>query len=271
MRNNDTNNLARAKRLITVRKSGDAAKIQQEENAVALDIVGPDVLARDAYARLMAYPQSGYMTDFAATEAFAKELHRAIAWYTSNLGAKSPRSGKYDPLFATPVMFKDTWSTRQVVDELGIPYWFYAQHAVMYWAEQGNKRIPRPTQLCAPDVVAHVMGLWADPQHRYQYPLFGVDWDARFGADQYTGEPQQNAHVRLIDQRLADSIALGIDMAVALAPLLGHAISRDFAVRRYGQELVDRAVLVQAASEAETFALVSSIRPADTVNAVKHV
>lgn len=251
--------LPRIKHLIVTRKSNNADSIRLAEYEFAKEVVGGDVLIRDAEVRPMAYPQSGYMTPFAATEAFAKELQMAIKTFADNNDTRAPGSEKYNPLFSSPVMLKGTWMARQVVDELGIPYSFYAVHAVMFWAQQGNKRIPRPTQLCAPDVIAHVMGLWAEPECRYHFSLIGSGWDERFSADQFIGDAQQLAYRELIDQRMTDARALGIGPDEALSSLVGIAISAEDAVRRYGQQYVERALKLQDAREAEIGSIVSRL------------
>jgi hypothetical protein len=153
-------NIHRVKQLIATRKSGDIDQIQLVENAIALAIVGPDLALRDKDVRSTAHPQHGDLTGFAATETFARIFHRAIADFATQRGIRAPTYGKYDLLFITPMMFKDLWVTRQLVDELGIPYDYYLRYAIAYWVATGHNRIPRPTQLRTSDVIAHVVEQW---------------------------------------------------------------------------------------------------------------
>ena len=159
-----TTNYTRAQRLITARANPDPAVATHTEAAIASEVMDAAIIGRDAVVRTRCHPQYRGLTSFAATEAFAKALHAAMVQFAVQTAGKAPKSGKYDLLFATPVMFKDTWITRQVVDDLGISYDYYVQQAIAYWIARGNTRIPRPTQLCAPDVVAYVLGQWARRQ-----------------------------------------------------------------------------------------------------------
>lgn len=159
-----SNTYARAQRLITARANPDPAAATHAEVAIASELLDTSIIERDIDARARCHPQYRDLTPFAATEAFALALHAAMVQFAIKTAGKPPKPGKYDLLFATPVMAKDVWVTRQVVDDLGITYDFYAQQAIAYWIAQGNTRIPRPTQLGAPDVVAHVLSLWARQQ-----------------------------------------------------------------------------------------------------------
>lgn len=230
--------LTKIQHMVATRKLGIEEKVRAAEFDFVSDVVDAEILARDAGVRGKGYAVTGHMTPFAATEAFARDLREAIAAFASNIGTRLPGTQKYNPLFASPALLKGTWVCRQVVDKLGIPYWFYAQHAVRYWAEQGNKRIPRPTQLCTPDVIAHVIGLWADPYFRYHYPVLGAEIDVRFRADHFIGSVEQLAFLEMIQQRVADAGTLGYSQAASLAEFLGVYISDDEAERRFGSELV---------------------------------
>lgn len=155
MNTSNNSSYARAKRLITVRQVGDAEAIREVETAIASELVGPELLARDA-----AQATQSDWTPFASTEAFARAFHAAVSHLVAQRGARPPAFGKYDPLFASPMMFKDLWVTRQVVDELGMPYDAYLRGAITYWVACNQARTPRPTQLRTPDVIAHVMHVW---------------------------------------------------------------------------------------------------------------
>ena len=159
-----TTNYARAQGLITARADSDPDVATRTETAVASDLLDASIIDRDAGVRPRCNSEFHDLTPFAATEAFARALHAAMMQFAVQTAGKAPKAGKYDLLFATPVMFKDVWVTRQVVDDLGIPYDYYVQQALAYRNAQGNTRIPRPTQLCAPDVVAHVLRQWAQHQ-----------------------------------------------------------------------------------------------------------
>lgn len=248
-------NLVRAKHVIEARHAGGDAAAAVERR-IAQDLLGHEIVDRDAVARTSAYPQHAYMTPFAATESFAKHLNRALSWLATNLGAKAPDAGKYNPLLASPVMFKDVWEVRRIADELGVPYWFYVEHAVRHWSELGRNRIPRASQLGSSQIAAHVLEQWADPAFRWHYPLF-VGWDERFYADNYTGDPIQQRALALIDQRVADAKATGRNPAAALANYLHVNITEDEAERRFGAELVRNALALTAVAENAVLSAIS--------------
>lgn len=156
-----TTNYNRANRLITARANPDPGAATQAEADIASELLDLSIIERDAVVRAQCHAQHSALTPFAATEAFSKALHAAMVHFAGQTAGKAPKSGKYDLLFATPVMFSDVWATRQIVDGFGIPYDHYVQQALAYWVACGNTRIPRPTQLCAPDVVTRVLSQWA--------------------------------------------------------------------------------------------------------------
>lgn len=237
-------NLTRAKRIIDARTAGSASAASVEQ-AIALELLGADAISHDQDVRLLTFPQHGYLSPMAATEAFAQELQRGLTALASNLEIKSPKRGKYHPMVATPTLFREVWRMRQSVDGLGIPYWFYVEYATLRWHELGTKRMPRPSQLTSPDIAMYVMECWADPGFRWNYPLFN-GWDERFNVENYVGEPMQDRAVDLIEQRVADAKALGHDPAAVLAMYLDYHITEEEAERRFGDELVYRALELTA-------------------------
>lgn len=234
-----TTRLTRAKQLIEARMA-DPTVAASIETAVATDLLGPDTLARDADVRPATYPQHGYLSPMAATEASAQAFERGLANLAANLQVKAPKRGKYHPLFATPTLFREVWRARQVVDELCIPYGFYVEHALLRWHERGNKRMPRPSQLTSPDIAMHVIECWADPTFRWNYPVL-EEWDERFAAENYTGDPVQQRALELIEQRVIDAATLGHDRAATLNELLDY-ITDDEAERRFGPKLLAEAI-----------------------------
>lgn len=159
--NKSVTNLSRAIRLATAGATSPE-QLAVVEREVALEVLGSEALARDAEVRPTAFAGNRDMTPFQATAEFAKRLTSGLRRVAVEIGAKAPRAAKYDLRFATPVMFKGAWMARQIADELGMPYGYFVDAAVRYWSEQGGKRVPRVTQLCAPEVIGHVMTLWAN-------------------------------------------------------------------------------------------------------------
>lgn len=157
-------NYNRAQRLINARANPDPDAAAQAESAIAAELLDPIVVERDRDVRPRSHSEHAALTPFGATEAFARALRMAMTQFATHTAGRAPKPGKYDLMFVTPVMFKDIWTVRQVVDELGVSYDFYAQQAIAYWIARGNTRVPRPTQLCAPDVVAHVLQQWVHRQ-----------------------------------------------------------------------------------------------------------
>jgi len=245
--------LTRAKQLIEARMA-DPAAAASIETAIATDLLGPDTSARDADVRPLTYPQHGYLSPMAAAEAFGQAFERGLANLAANLNVKVPKRGKYHPLFATPTLFREVWRARQVVDELGIPYGFYVEHALLRWHELGNKRMPRPSQLTSPDIAMHVIECWADPAFRWNYPVLD-GWDPRFDADSYCGDAMQDRALTLIERRVADAKSTGRDPAAALAGYLDVHITHDEAERRFGADLVVKALELVAVAVAEQGAM----------------
>lgn len=236
----------RAKRILLARGKSPNS-LAAAEHEVSVTMLGPEVLEADARVHKACFPQYGYMSPFGSTRVLAEELRRALAWYASNVGLKEPTHAKYNPLYCTPKTFGEVWRLRQAIDDLGISYWFYIEHAVFYWATKRRKtpkrrnRMPRPEQLFDPEIVEYVLDLWSDPAFRINVPLFN-DWDPRFGADMFEGNEKQLAARALIDQRLEDAKAVRRNPAQELHKFLGDVISEHDARERYGSAMVDEAL-----------------------------
>lgn len=261
----NSNTLARLIRLKAAAYKGDEA-LHQEREAIAREILGPDFEHRDQIARQSAYPSSGYLTPYEATRAFAKEIHRAIAWHAANIGRVPPPFAKYDPDASSPAMFTDIWEARQLCDQVGMPYEFFAQQAVMHWETLQRGRLPRPTQLCAPDVMGHVGATWADPWGRLHDVLPNAATDDRFDPDNYVGDNVQTTVLALIDARVAFASGVGMPVEDVVAAVLNINIGEDEARRRYGDDAVDRALSIQARRRSEQDDLVRGLRCASDAN-----
>lgn len=170
------NSLTRAKQIIEAR-TADLAAAASIEQSIAMDLLGPDTIARDAVVRPLAHTDHTAGSSMLATEAFAHALEAALTTYAIVVGVKDPKPGKYDPLFATPTLFREVWLARQVVDELGIPYDFYCEHAVGCWIDMDAGRMPRPSRLVLPDIAGQVMALWAAHYKQTQQTSSGLDSD----------------------------------------------------------------------------------------------
>jgi hypothetical protein len=261
-----SNTLARLIRLKAAAYKGDEA-LHQEREAVARELLGPEFEHRDRIARQSAHPSSGYLTPYEATRAFAEEIHRAIAWHATNIDRVPPPFAKYDPDTSSPAMFTDVWEARELCDQVGMPYAFFAQQAVMHWETLKRGRLPRPTQLCAPDVMGHVGAMWADPWGRLHDTLPGAEIDGRFNPDNYKGDSVQMAVLAIIDQRVDFASGVGMPVEDVIASVLNININEEEARRRYGDDAVDQALSIQARRQAERDDLVRGLRCVSDANA----
>jgi hypothetical protein len=239
----------RAKEIIQARQSDPATAINVERD-IAKELVGSAILDHDSVVRPRTFPQHGYLSPMAATEAFAQELQKSLTHLASNLNVKPPSFGKYNPLVASQTLSREVWRSRQVVDDLCIPYPFYCQYAVFRWYELGNKRMPRPSQLTNPEIALHVMGLWIDPQFQNNYLLFN-DWNPKFNAANYIGDAWQDRALSLIERRIRTSHAVYREPAAELVEYLDVNISEAEARRRFGHDVVDNALGLRATALAE--------------------
>jgi len=150
---------------VVTTRSKDPQQAAAAEDAFAREVLGdPEILAVDQQVRKSSHDSNRELSPFGATEQFAGELQGALFRHATRMGTPLPKDAKYTPLFATPVIFKGLWQSRQMADQLSIPYGFYANTAVDYWASKGRKRMPLPSQLHAPDVALYVMAAWQSGQ-----------------------------------------------------------------------------------------------------------
>ncbi|MDR7099166.1 hypothetical protein J2X04_001513 [Lysobacter niabensis] len=176
-----SNNLTRARQIIEARTVDPETAVRIEQ-AIALSLLGPYTIARDEVVRPVAHPDHRGLAPMAATEAFAHALHAALVPFAQRAGIKSPKPGKYDPLFTTPTLFREVWRTRQAVDELGIPYAYYCTQAVGRWTALGVSRMPRPSGLTASDIAAHVLTNWNADYQKANRPTEAVKQQADMSA-----------------------------------------------------------------------------------------
>lgn len=241
--------LDRLMRIQAARHLG-AEQLQEQTDAIAQELIGA-ALNKDEAVRPRAYPDTGYMTPYEATVSFAVEVHRAISWHASNMGRPAPELTKYHPAYATPAMFKDVWEARQLCDSVGLPYFFFAQQAVMHWESLRKDRLPRPTQLCSPNVMAHVASLWADPYTQHHYPLPCVATGALFDPELFTGDSVQMRVLRLLEARIGAAGGLGSSANEVLSDALDVTISESTARTYFDESLVDDALRLRSTREIE--------------------
>jgi hypothetical protein len=141
--------VARAKRILNARAQG-AEHAQRDEWDVGINLLGELASGTE--------PGPTFSSHFQASEVVGKCLHEALTQYANQVGLKPPAAGTYDPLFSTATMFRDVWRLREVIEQTEIAYARYIGSAVEYWSGTGKKRMPRPSQLSRPDVMAYVMG-----------------------------------------------------------------------------------------------------------------
>lgn len=237
-------NYKRAQLLITARATSSELT-RTTEHSIASELLDPASLYRDEQVRARTYPLYGYMSPWEATEAFAMASHASLARLASNLNRNPPKRTNYHPFFSSPQTFGDVWKARQTIDDLGIPYDFFWTYSTFRWYEQGEKRMPRITQLVDGDALTYVMKCWADASYRRAYvPDFATD--DRFQAVNYTGDPQQERMLDLIEEAVADTETASHDGADTLALYLDTEITRQEALKRFGDDLVERASALKA-------------------------
>ena len=138
-------NMERAMKLFTAARLG-TEELSTVQEALAREIVGDDVIAKDEECRCSRPYGWRDMTDFEATT----ELTKALAFQLND------DSNRYDLRSCNESTFRELWALRQIIDKTGIPYPIYVGEALQ-WLQQNDKKRIRPKMLMSSKVLLHVM------------------------------------------------------------------------------------------------------------------
>jgi hypothetical protein len=201
----------------------------------------------------LAFVQYRYMTPLARTEAFTQLYYEIyIAAYAKQFPDEDVSQKRpIDPDFARNDLgvMNALWTARAWADAQGIPYDVYLEAIITgHMVNDRWQQPPRPNQLYGKLARPRVRDLPSPKQIAER--LYGEDWDRRFFAAAYRGDPVQDAAIALLR-----GIVLGSDdPAATLSKYLcaRQAITLEAAEATFGSELVASAVAAGSSLPAES-------------------
>jgi hypothetical protein len=185
-----------------------------EEIRILRDVVDPRVLLDEPALADSRWPQYGYVSAIDATRDFTKLYVQAYDyWYRKHIDSE-PHPCPINAEFCDndPGVMNALYSARQFADNLGLPYAGFIHGMFDRLTGAGMyKRIPLPNQLFPPlvprkrkgrrkyltkagDPVEHKAirhGLKIKEAQRNRHTVLGFDWDQRYMARNYVGDPAQ--------------------------------------------------------------------------------
>lgn len=200
------------------------------------------VLQQEPSLQEMAWVEYRYMDPLERTELFTRLYHQVYIEMTRKYFPDQ------DPDKKQPVeldyvrndlgVMNALWSARAAADALGAPYDVYL-HRVMEYASAQPKRKhpPRPNQLYG-KLVGPLLRDVVN-QDLLVERLYTKAWDLRFGANQYRGDPVQEAALQLMMQVVEGSEQPALVLSEYLCER--HVVTETKAVALFGQELVEAA------------------------------
>lgn len=232
-----------AEMLAAARIEPETPKRIQLETEWVRSNIPEEFLKDEPMAQQSAWVGYRYMTPLARTELFTR------AYFDANRQMKeeffpekdAAKSRPIDPEYSKnmPSAMSALWHARSVADTVGLPYPVYIE-TVMRGCMASEKwtHIPRPNQLYhALDVARarHALTMPIVTEH-----LYAKDWDPRFSAENYSGDPVQIKALA----HLCDLVEASPEPAGALAEYLcvRKIVPLDVAREAFGDEMVDAAL-----------------------------
>jgi hypothetical protein len=234
----------RAARLQGARRSERPSERLLGELAITRQVIDTKLLALEPELSASTYVAYRYMSPLARTELFTEAYERLFrqkhAQYFSVVEAEHAKP--IDPVYVRNGQRELTslWGARQQADRLGVPYPLFIRGAVEVAVERWRKkRVPRPNQLYREGQLAQVLSDWERERDTGGH-LPRDDWDPRFRAEAFRGDPAQEACLKLIEGRVLGGSSGGRVMRLANFLRQGW-IGLDQAAKRFGDEVTDEA------------------------------
>ncbi|BCT91143.1 hypothetical protein LYSHEL_01670 [Lysobacter helvus] len=190
-----------------------------------------------------AWVQYRYMSPLDRTELFT-QAYRAV--YVEMIATHFPDD---DPSKKNPIEaefarnsfadMKCLWNARQMADMLGVPYDLYLRKVMEGLLVNGKwKRPPRPNQLIDDQTGPRLRG--ALDRDELMERLYGADWDPRFKATVYTGDPVQETALQMVVPIIRDADQPASVLAEYLCER--QVIAWERAEELFGEQLVAEAM-----------------------------
>jgi hypothetical protein len=206
--------LIRQRRLAEADQNPVTNKRTLEQVRILRDVIDPRVLLNEPELAESRWPQYGYVSATDATQDFAKIYVTAYDYWHKKYIDSYPHPCPVDSDFFNnePGIMNALYSARQFADSLGIPYVSFIFGMFGRLTDVGRyKRIPTPNHLFPPlaprkrkgrkqyktkagNLVEHKAIRHAckvKESLRERHPILGHDWDQRFMARNYVGDPAQ--------------------------------------------------------------------------------
>jgi hypothetical protein len=183
-----------------------------------------------------------FLTPMEATEAFASAYQQEFQYrYGKNIDteeAKGKTGTRGNNWKSNSREFNSFWSARQFADELGVPYGFFVEHAMMHLLRSGWQHIPRPNQLYGykvRDAVAKkVLERWAE----WTAARFIFSDLPQYLVENFSGSPAQIAHREWVIAQLEQR-----NGRISNACFINRVLPIDQAISKFGSNEVDKARL----------------------------
>ena len=245
--------LSRVQALAVARQGSTAYDRELAESALTRQWYDSDMLGHEPRLQDLIWVEYRYMGPLARNERFAQEYvqayRRAYARYFDPLDVELKRPIPAQMGMCSADEISALAHARATADALGMPYDLYCD-TIMEGHLRGDKwrQPPRPNQMYQK---------LAGPRTRDRLTpaevgdrLFGMDWDRRFFAEAYCGDPNQEAALDL----LRKDVLAADNPAARLAMYFHHrrAITEDKARLLFDGSLVDRAIAIGGAPSEPT-------------------
>lgn len=208
------------------------------------EFIDSDLLAQERDLQSTRWIEYRYMNPLQCTQLFT-ELYDEMARHFHGKYFDTMKVNDIQPIKKNYASngrreISQIWRARQEADRIGVPYRIFIRESMesMLTAE-GHKKIPRPNQLYSVSPLKYVVSKWKDLYGIEQ--LFRDEWDPKFFAEKYQGDPVQQAALQMLIERVQSSRHPEIGLRHFL--VTAGAISEQEARRRLGDHLVDQALV----------------------------
>lgn len=233
----------RARALNESSKSSDRIPKLLTQNAFLRETIDPEWLQEEKEILLTRWIEYRYMDPLECTQLFTELYEDAVREFYGKYFDYSYRN-QLRPIQRTYARnnareMSQLWRARQEADRIGAPYGFFIRTAMeSMLIGEGHKNIPRPNQLYSDRPLRFVGNKWFELES--VEVLFRDNWDERFFANSYCGDPVQEAALALLVNRVNGSPHP--ERALRNYLQAPYAISEHQARLRLGDSIVEKAL-----------------------------
>lgn len=222
-------------------RAEDSDALTAERLAQAREKLTPADLAEEHEVLQSAHLPYRYMSSWERTELFWRTYKSMYKRFRGRRAPKAIEDHRNDLEALDNKTFVALYRARQRADAIGMPYTQYIGYVMRRYEERGSAHVPAPNQLLSDDLLPGLIETHEAQRKDPSAALFPTNFDPRFYAMNYVGDPVQLMALEAITSEINSAGPARKANLLARHLNVDKTISESEAVTRFGAELVEDA------------------------------